>query len=309
MRKAVIPISILLLVGVAAAPGFAAGGEVFVLGGYTSGSYGTETDSTAAETRLVFVTGDAFQFRADLSFLKVDSEIGVRPGPGGPVPGRPHNGMGGPDDPNGPGGGGNSTSSRGAGELGWPADSSMFVDETEPIFEPISSSGLGDMRLSVSHNLLGGGTKLYRLDGAVSVKAPTASEADGLGTGQWDARVGVNTEYRFWSATGFAGAGWNYYGDPDWGELKDGVDGYVGVESEPLGGRVVLSGWLEGNPEVVQGVGSRAAIGLGFRTLGRTRWRLMSTFGLTDAAEDFSLVFGASFGVKTPTVGTRGARR
>lgn len=308
MREYLIATSCLLIALAAAAPAGAGNGEIFILGGLTSGSYGTDTDSEASQTRLAYVVGDAFQFRFDVSFLNVESEIGVRPSPGGPVPGRPQSGMGGAEN-SGTQGGSSATGSLGPGDIGQPDRSSPDPTEPEQEFEPISASGLGDIRLSVSHNLLGGGTKLYRLDGAVSVKAPTASEEDGLGTGQWDARIGVNTEYRFWSATGFAGAGWSYYGDPSWGELNDVVDGYVGLESEPLGGRVVISGWLEGNPEIVEGVGSRAAVGLGVRTTGRVRWRLLSTFGLTDAAEDFSLLFGASFGVQTPTVGTRGARR
>ena len=41
----------------------------------------------------------------------------------------------------------------------------------------------------------------------------------------------------------------------------------------------------------------------------RQRRRLLTTLGLTDAAQDFTILFGISFGVTTPTVGTRGPVR
>jgi hypothetical protein len=144
---------------------------------------------------------------------------------------------------------------------------------------------------------------------AAEAKPPTADADEGLGTGEWDARIGLTSEYRFWSATGFAGLGWNYLGDPAWVELNDVVDAYAGVESEPLGGRMILSGWLAGNPEVVPGVGSRAIVGFGLRTTGEWRFRFQTTAGLTDGSEDFSVLFAVSRGVLTPTVGTRGPRR
>jgi hypothetical protein len=170
-------------------------------------------------------------------------------------------------------------------------------------------SGLGDLRLAASRRVVGGGAKVYRLDAGVEAKAPLADEEEGLGSGEWDARLGLSGEYRFWLARGFAGVGWNHLGDPAWVELQDVPDAYIGAESDPLGGRIILSGWLEGNPEVVEGAGSRAALGVGLRTLGRARWRLSAIVGLTDAARDFMLVVGASFGVTTPTVGTRGPMR
>lgn len=92
-------------------------------------------------------------------------------------------------------------------------------------------------------------------------------------------------------------------------ELNNVVDAYAGIESNPLGGRVILSGWLAGNPEVVAGVGSRGIVGMGFRTTGQWRFRLQATAGLTDGSEDFSVLFAVSHGVLTPTVGTRGPRR
>jgi hypothetical protein len=292
-------------------------GEVFLIGAVRSGSYGAETDSESREARLVWVAGDRFQFRADVAFLEVESSSGIRPGPGGPIPGRPgqghgpgganDGGSGNGDSGNGGSGGGGSGGGGTGGGGSSGAVRSLAAERSPPAptpdeLAPISASGLGDTYLAVSHILAGGGAALYRFDGGLSVKAPTASSEEGLGTGEWDLRIGLTGEYRFWSATAFAGAGWNHYGDPDWGELRDGPDGWIGVETEPLAERVVLSTWLEANTEVVEGVGSRAAVGFGMRTTGRIRWRILGTVGLTDAAEDFGIVFGVSTGVQTPTV-------
>jgi hypothetical protein len=141
---------------------------------------------------------------------------------------------------------------------------------------------------------------MYRLDAGLELKVPTAREDDYLGTGEWDGRVGLTGEHRMWSLTLFGGLGWNHLGDPDWVELDDVADASIGVESEPLRERLVISGWLEGNQEVVEGAGSRAAVGMGIRTVGKVRWQAVLTAGLTEAAEDFGVMLGLSFGVRPP---------
>jgi hypothetical protein len=99
--------------------------------------------------------------------------------------------------------------------------------------------------------------------------------------------------------------GWNSLGDPEWVELSNALDAFVGVESQPLGDRVILSGWLEGNEEVVPGTGSRTALGIGLVGSRKLRWRAQLIAGLGGSAEDFSATFGVSFGVSSPTVGSR----
>ncbi|MGB5341195.1 MAG: hypothetical protein WBP10_04945 [Thermoanaerobaculia bacterium] len=286
-------------------PVLALSGELFLLGGITQASYGTDTDTDAQAARLTFVTGDKYQFRADVGFLRKELGAPIPTGQG-PVPGKPR----------GPHGQGNQTDSQissnaGNGSGSGSTDASGDDPASDPV-DPVQDewvSGLGDVRLAGSRRLVGGGAKVFRMDLGAQVKIPTADPDEDLGTGEWDAYLGLTSEYRFWSATGFGGFGWNYLGDPEWQTLNDVVEGYIGVESEPLGGRLILSGWVEGNPEVVDGLGSRAALGFGLRSLGKMRWRLLTTLGLTDAAQDFTILFGTSFGVKTPTVGTRGPVR
>ena len=172
-----------------------------------------------------------------------------------------------------------------------------------------TTTGLGDVRLGGSLRLAGGGVKLHRLDGGVEVKLPTADEEESLGTGETDLRIGVAGSYRFWSTTAFGGVGWNRLGDPAWVQLYDVVDLYLGLEGEIAGGKLVLSGWLEGNPEVVDGDGFRSAAGLELRSRGRTRFRGLLRTGLTGAAEDFTLAVGISFGVDTLWSGALGPAR
>jgi hypothetical protein len=154
-------------------------------------------------------------------------------------------------------------------------------------------SGIGDLRLAATRSLAGGGVKLFRIDAAAQVKIPTADESEGLGTGEWDLRAGLSSEYRFWSVVAFGGAGWNRLGDPGWVELNDVADAYFGLEGAAFGGRAVVSGWIEGYDETVDGVGATGAVGLELRT--NRRWRGAVTAGLGGGAESYGLLLGYSF--------------
>ena len=154
-------------------------------------------------------------------------------------------------------------------------------------------SGLGDIRMEVQADLTGGGAKLYHLIGELDVKAPTADEEEKLGTGRWDARIGLVGERRFWSATVFGGAGYNRLGDPQKLELRDVPDAFLGVESEPWH-NLRAAAWIEGQSAILEGLESRTALGLGVRSSGRHPWRLVATMGLTGADEEIGLLFGVA---------------
>jgi hypothetical protein len=271
-----------------------AAGEITVLGGQAAGDYGTDSDIERQSATVRYVLGDKNQLRAELDVLRLTTEFGVVATPLGPVPG--------------PGRGGRQGTLGGSGQgagAGGTTDPEIDAATAESVLAEETTSGLGDLRLTFSRRFLGGGAKVYRLDGEVGVKAPTADEQDFLGTGEWDYRVGVAGEYRSWSLTTFGGLGWNSLGDPEWVELSNALDAFVGVESQPLGDRVILSGWLEGNEEVVPGTGSRTALGIGLVGSRKLRWRAQLIAGLGGSAEDFSATFGVSFGVSSPTVGSR----
>jgi len=149
--------------------------------------------------------------------------------------------------------------------------------------------GWGDLRFGVGATLAGGGARLYRVRGDLVVKAPTADEAEGLGTGRWDAGLALEAERRFWASSAFAGAGWYRLGDPEWVDLRDPPEAWAGVETEPGRGGRLWSAWVEAAGEVLPGAGSRAAIGLGVRGSAAAHWRATVVVGLTDATADLAV--------------------
>lgn len=289
-------------------------GELTLQGAFTSGSYGTDSDTDAKAMVLRYVTGNKYQFLVQVPYLDLDAASPVTPGPIGPIPRRRRaaSGSGGSMGQAGDGQGSGSQSSSGQASDGQgPGDGGPGdeppVELPPPGLERVN--GLGDITLGLSARVLGGGAKIYWLSADAGVKLPTGDADKNLGTGETDFRVGASGEYRFWTVTGFGGAGWTFYGDPEWGPLADGLDAWAGLESLPLADRFVVSGWLSANQEVVAGAGSRATASVGFRTVGRWRWRASFTAGLTEAAEDFRAQVGVSFGVEVPTAGRRGSWR
>ncbi|HSM14745.1 MAG TPA: hypothetical protein VLA66_11830 [Thermoanaerobaculia bacterium] len=270
-------------------------------------SYDSDTgDSSDSSWGVVGIDwGDRFRLRAELPWIRLEggaSPPGAGLGPISPPPSGRRQRQGQASNPGqGPAAG------PGAGAAASTLDPTLAA-ASDPA--PTSSvSGLGDVRIGAFYRLAGGGVRLYRLDLGATAKLPTADEEEGLGTGELDWRLGLSGEYRFWSLTLFGGAGYNRLGDPPGVVLEDVVDGFVGVESQPLAERFLLSGWLEGNPEVIDGAGETVALGVGLRTLGEVRFELQGTIGLSDAAEDFRISAGISFGLRPPVAGTSGVRR
>ncbi len=246
---------------------------------------------------------DRLQLRGELSWLDFDGEgiAAAPPGLGPIAPSRRGHGSASGENVSGNGNGLESGSGAVIGTIEELAP--------EPASTPSEARGLGDLRLGASYRVAGGGARVYRIDLGASVKLPTAEEETALGTGELDWRVGVSAEYRFWSLTAFGGLGYNGLGDQRDLVIEDVVDVHAGIESLPLADRFLLAGWLEGNPEVFVGQGSRIAAGGSVRTLGQVRFELQARAGLTDAAEDFSVSIAVSFGFRPPVAGPAGVRR
>lgn len=300
MRHPLWAIAILLLTSTATA--LAGTGEFTIAGAQVSGDFGGETESDTQSTLLRFLAGEKTQIRAELGLLRVRSNGDLAVTHLGRIPGRgqgPQNGSGG--EGSGPGSG---SSGQGTGSEGTGSGASTPTSTPTDVPSDQWNTGLGDLRLTVSRRILGGGAKIFQLATEFGVKLPTGDEDKNLGTGEMDLRVALAGNYRFWSLTGFAGVGWNSLGDPDWIELADAVDAYIGLESEPLRDKVIVSSWFEGNQEIVAGSGTRSALGVGVRTTGKRRFRAQVTAGLGGSAEDFSILAGFSYGVSTPTIGS-----
>lgn len=282
---------VLLAAAVSAPGGALAGGDVTVSGEYLD----RPTSSTEALT-LLFVAGDRFQFRGFLPALRVTSPDSVVMLPFGPVPLDDEQRLRRQAE----------TDSSGSGlpsgePSGDPASQPMLLaQDLDPLTFDRTVTGVGDVRLGLAARLIGRPAGLYMMDLELDVKAPTADANEGLGTGEWDGRVGLAGERRFWTTTAFAGMGWTRMGDPTWIDFSNPLDAYGGIESEPLGPGILVSGWIEGNSEIVPGAGGRAALAFGLRGNRRNTWRLSATVGLTDAAEDFGVRLGFTMGGTTP---------
>lgn len=281
-RGWMIAVTLLVLAGSASA---SPPGEFSLFAGYWAGDYGTGVESSTQALTFRYVYGNRFRIRAELPLLRVQPTEVV--------------GIG---DPGSMGGNGNGNGSpRGEGGQGLGPGS----DASYPTGGP---TGLGDLRLAGSYAVVGGGVKLFRMDASLELKVPTADEDDNLGTGEWDLRAGLSGEYRFWPVTAYGGAGWNRYGDPEWIELNDVVDLYLGLEGDAFKGRIIISGWVESCPEVVIDRGAETIAGLEFRSLQRYRWRVGLTAGLGDYRE-YGVVLGYSFQTGAASRGLRGMLR
>jgi len=273
-------------------------GEVTLFGAAASGDYGTGFETGSEWLTLRYVAGDDLQIRADLSMVSIETFSSVNFTGLGPTATGNNNQWQGPHDGQAASGNGTQSGTVPGTDIA-PADPlSLTRDRT---------TGLGDLFVGISKRVVGGGVRLFRLDTSLEVKIPTASVEEYLGTGEWDYRIGFAGEYRFWSATTYGGVGWNRLGDPAWIDFNDVIDVVAGVDSDPLiRERLIVSGWVEGWQEAVEGTGPRAALGVGVQTTGRVRWRLQLRAGLTDAAPDLGVLFGVSFGVSPPGPGIRG---
>lgn len=303
------------------------GAEFGITGSFLSGDYGGGSSSRWESVSLNVVTGERVRFRAYLPLIRYETSGEVLWTSAGPTTvgeqGRDAAGPDGGNDPggtgnqygsagdssgsgqtqSGPGGGSESSSPDAQQAVGSSTDavggSTLLPTETASYW----TSGVGDLRLGLGGLLAGGGAKLHRLDASLDVKVPSA-DAETIGTGEWDLRLGMSAQRRVWTGTWFGGAGYNWIGDPDWIDFNDAADLWGGFESEPFGPRLMATGWVEANQEVVPGVGHRVVVGAGLRRFAAKSWRVSVVAGLTDAAEDFGVHLGWSW----DTVGPRRIR-
>lgn len=272
-------------------------GEWTLLTSWATGDYGTDDPSDTWSADLQYILGDKWQLRVGVPYLVMDTSYGtVRTGAGTVPVGDEGEGRrrgGGDGTGEGGGGGGGQGGGGGGGDGSGTGECPLPYDET--------ADGIGDLRVALSRRLVGGGVKVFRLDAEAEVKVPTADEDSGMGTGEFDYRLGLWCGYRFWSSTLYARAGWNRLGDPWWGDLNDIVDVYLGLESDPLAAeRLILSGWFSAAQEAVDDTGETFAIGTSLRTTGRYRWYGRVLVGLGDASPDVSIAIGLSVGRHVP---------
>ena len=303
--------------------------EVSVQGTWLTGDSSDGETYSSETVSLRFGAGGRVRVRAYLPYIRMDrgdsvvwTIAGPKPIPPGQGPGA-GNGEGGAGEGSGNGSsGGTGNSGEGSGGSqgegtgnsgedpgGGTAQPSTAAVTTAAVVSGGTVGGLGDARVGLTARLLGGGAALHTLSAEFDVKAPTADEEQGLGSGEWDFRLGVAVEHRGWHGTVFGGVGFTEYGDPVWAALADGVDAYVGFEAEPWLTRLVWSVWVDAAEATVEGTAAPLLAGVGLRRDSRRPWQLSAWAGLDDDSPTVGITFGWSPGETTWRAAPWGARR
>lgn len=291
--------------------------EISVQGTWLTGDQSDGETYSSETVALRFGVGGRVRLRAYLPYIRMDQGdsvlwtiTGPKPLPPGQRPPGQDSGSGTGSSGEGSGNGnGNSGEDPGIGEGGGSAQPATSTVTTTELISGGTVGGLGDARIGLTARLLGGGSALHTFSAEFDVKAPTADEDQGLGSGEWDFRVGLAAEHRGWHGTIFGGLGYTDYGDPVWAALNDGVDAYVGFEAEPWLTRLVWSVWIDAAQATVQGTAAPLLAGIGLRRDSRRPWQVSAWAGLDDDSPTVGLTFGWSPGETSWRAAPWGARR
>lgn len=99
-----------------------------------------------------------------------------------------------------------------------------------PVRTSGSASGPGDINLYARYSVESLYARNLFIDLTARVKIPTASFADGLGTGEWDQSVQMDIATVFGKIVPFAAIGYRFTGEPAGFTLRDVVYGTAGVQ-------------------------------------------------------------------------------
>lgn len=197
----------LLLIGVSAAQAT----DRFSIGtgaNYSSGKYGTATttDIWSVPFTASYQT-DRWTFKVTVPYISISGAGNVIPGTGPVKNSNPHGrGLG---------------QSAGGGSTG--GGTSTTTGAT-------SASGLGDIVASAGYTLVSSADRSFGLDLTGKVKFGTADANKGLGTGQNDYGLSMDTYKVFGQWTPFGGLGWMNYGSSQYIKLKSGMNANAGVD-------------------------------------------------------------------------------
>lgn len=157
-------------------------------------------------------------------------------------------------------------------------------------------SGLGDVVVKGKYYALEERGNLPSLDLAGRVKLPTA--ADGLGTGEPDAGIGVELVRRIGAKhLVLADAMYTLIGDPPGVDYRNRISWDVGVGWQPSAGATIALYYDYRSPlRASQGAERSALLYASRRLRPGLRWYGMLEIGLTEAAGDLGLTGGVKFG-------------
>ncbi|TAL86534.1 MAG: transporter [Rhodanobacter sp.] len=176
---------------------------------YSSGKYGTATttDIWSAPFTAAYRT-DRWTFKLTVPYIRIHGSGNVIPGTG-------------PVNNSNPFG-------RGLGHLlGGGANQGGSTSTTTAA---TTASGLGDIVASAGYTLVSSADRSFGLDLTGKVKFGTADVNKGLGTGQNDYGLSLDTYKVLGQWTPFGGVGWMNYGSSQYIKLKNGFNANAGVD-------------------------------------------------------------------------------
>lgn len=249
--------AVLAAVSAAAPLSAAAGSDLSVSLGaeYTTGDYGTGTDTTIWYFPLTFGYGSEMtSFSVTVPYLIVEGPGNVTPAIG--------------DTPRGMA----------------PGMGAMQVVRPGPVGPTRRESGLGDVVLSGSVRLVAEAPAQPRIDLTGKIKLATADEDDNLGTGENDYAVQLDLE----KGVFFGYLGYRVYGDPPGFNLDNVAYGLVGL-SRPLDSATRAGVSLYAQQAAAAGADDQLELNLFLsRKLGMdSQLRPYVVFGLSDGSPDW----------------------
>lgn len=177
---------------------------------YSSGKYGTATTTDIWSVPFTAAyQADRWTFKVTVPYISIHGAGNVIPGTG-PV---------------------NNTNPLGR-SLGNPlgGGSNPGSGSTSTTTASTSASGLGDVVASAGYTLFSSADRSFGLDLTGKVKFGTADVNKGLGTGQNDYGLSLDSYKVFGQWTPFGGVGWMSYGSSQYIKLKNGINANAGVD-------------------------------------------------------------------------------
>lgn len=170
----------------------------------------------------------------------------------------------------------------------------IIIDPNAPATK---RDGLGDLSLGATYSALKEDSTGFNLDLGASVKLPTASSEDGLGTGETDYGVTADISKSFGNLIPFMTVGYRVPGDPDTIDLNNYFLTSVGT-SVAMGESVAILSYdyREATSDLAED--SRELFGAFCGPLAKgVNWTIYGSAGLSDGSPDFAGGLMLTFGI------------
>lgn len=242
---------------------------------FSSGTYGTDTRTdvfyTPITARRLFADGD-LSFVFPFTCIRGDGAITV-------VAGAPVR---------------TGTLDRTSGDTTPTRTGTTTTDTTPP--PPSTNCGMGDVVVRGRYYVADERSWLPTVAVRGHVKAPTADEDLGLGTGRPDEGIGLEISRLFLATTLMIDGGYTHIGKPSGIDFNNVWWYDVGVAQDLAGNRVNVSVFFEEYRAIVPGLPNARDIltAITLKSAGGWQVQLSAEFGLSEGAPDRGFTFGAS---------------